>query len=622
MGSEELSAGQKITSWLSEFDTVLQDEDVDQILELFDDQECFWRDLLPFTWNIETFESKDEILKMLTENLARVKPRAFVIDGDVIDRPNGLMGSAFKFETSLAWCRGFVWLKGGKCWTITTSMWDLKGYEEKISRSRPFGPTLGQIKGRKTAYQEKQQEQHDMGRSKQPYCLVVGAGQGGVMLGARLRMLGVPAIIVEKNERLGDNWRNRYKSLALHTPCFSDHYPYLPFPSNWPVLAPKEKLADFIECYGKLMDLNVWCSTECKSASYDEKEGHWTVVLERKCGSEVSEVVVHPSHVVLACGLAGYPKMPSFPGKENFQGVQIHSSKFVQGEDYTGKKCIIIGAGTSAHDICLDLWEQGASEITLVQKSHTHIVTMKDFLESRLDPQLEKAELDTNFDTDAFDLKSASLPYKVLPRLNVPIYARIAQKEAELYDKLHKAGFKTFMGEDESGLILFLLRRAAGYYIDMGASELIADGEVRVKNGVTVQAMKENSVVFDDGSEVSADVIIYATGYGNMQEFVEKLISKEAAEKVGLCWGLGSGFKGDPGPWVGELKNMYRPLPVPALWILSGGLSHCRFYSRHVALQLKARMEGIPTPVYKLVRHKEPDSPVLASKMSSIQMQD
>ncbi|KAG6544860.1 hypothetical protein Mapa_013550 [Marchantia paleacea] len=281
MGSEELSAGQKITSWLSEFDTALQNEDVDQVMKLFGDQECFWKDLLAFTWNFDTFESRDEILQMLEENLATVKPRGWEINGHVFEKPGGLIGSAFEFETSLAWGRGFVWLRGGKCWTIMTSMWDLKGHEEKIARSRPFGATIGQVKGRKTWYQQKQQEQQDVGRSKQPYCLIVGAGHAGAMLGARLRMLGVPTIIVERNERAGDNWRNRYKSLALHTPFFTDHFPYLQFPSNWPVLPTKDQVGDWIECYTKLMDLNLWCSTECKSASYNEKEGLWEVVLEK-----------------------------------------------------------------------------------------------------------------------------------------------------------------------------------------------------------------------------------------------------------------------------------------------------------------------------------------------------
>ncbi|KAG6544861.1 hypothetical protein Mapa_013551 [Marchantia paleacea] len=296
--------------------------------------------------------------------------------------------------------------------------------------------------------------------------------------------------------------------------------------------------------------------------------------------------------------MGGYPQTPSFPGNENFEGVQIHSTQYKQGKDWTGKKCVVFGACTSAHDICLDLWEQGASEITLVQKSQTHIVTVSDFIETRLEPHLEGAEYDTNFDSDAFDLKTASLPFKVLPRVQIPVYAGIAKKEADLYDRLLKAGFKTFLGEDESGIPLMLLRRAGGYYIDVGASELIASGEVKVKNGVKVDEIKANSVVFDDGSEVAADLIIYATGFGNMNEFIERMISKEAAEEVGLCWGLGSDTKGDPGPWVGELKNMWKPLPVPALWIMSGGFSHCRFYSRHLALQLKARMEGIPTPVY------------------------
>ena len=103
----------------------------------------------------------------------------------------------------------------------------------------------------------------------------------------------------------------------------------------------------------------------------------------------------------------------------------------------------------------------------------------------------------------------------------------------------------------------------------------------------------------ESGTFLPADIIICATGYRPMNEFVGKLISPEVEAKVGAAWGLGSGTQGDPGPWVGELRNMWKPTAQQGLWFQGGNLMQSRFHSLHVALQIKARMEGLPTPVYQ-----------------------
>jgi putative flavoprotein involved in K+ transport len=143
------------------------------------------------------------------------------------------------------------------------------------------------------------------------------------------------------------------------------------------------------------------------------------------------------------------------------------------------------------------------------------------------------------------------------------------------------------------------LRRGSGYYIDVGAAELVASGKVKLKSG-DVQSIKPHSVVFSDGSELPADLIVYATGYGSMNSWLATLVSPEVADKVGKCWGLGSNTTKDPGPWEGELRNMWKPTQQENLWIHGGNLHQSRHYSQFLSLQLKARMEGIPTPVYGL----------------------
>ncbi len=185
-------------------------------------------------------------------------------------------------------------------------------------------------------------------------------------------------------------------------------------------------------------------------------------------------------------------------------------------------------------------------------------------------------------------------------RSQIPIYQQIKKRDADLYNRLTKVGFKLDFGDDESGLMMKAFRRGSGYYIDVGASDLIADGRIGLRSGVEVQLVKEKSVVLTDGGELPADLIVCATGYGSMNGWAAKLISQEVADRVGRCWGLGSGTTKDEGPWEGELRNMWKPTLQPALWLHGGNLHLSRHYSQFVALQIKARMEGVPTPVYGL----------------------
>jgi len=438
-----------------------------------------------------------------------------------------------------------------------------------------------------------------MGYDEQPYALIIGGGQGGIGLGARLRRIGVPTIIIEKNERPGDSWRKRYKSLCLHDPVWYDHLPYLPFPDHWPVFSPKDKIGDWLESYTKIMELNYWTNTEAQSATYDEKKGEWTVKVMR----DGKPVTLKPKQLVLATGMSGRPMIPEFEGRDLFKGEVRHSSQHPGGEDYTGKKAVIIGSNNSAHDIAADLYENGA-DVTMVQRSTTHIAKSDTLMDLALGGLYSEAAVASGVTTHMADMIFASLPYKILPSLQIPVYEQMAERDKDLYERLEKAGFKLDFGEDGSGLFVKYLRRGSGYYIDVGASELIADGKVKLHPGQAERYTAKGIVV--DGTELEADIIILATGYASMNGWAAELISQEVADKVGKCWGLGSDTKKDPGPWEGELRNMWKPTQQEALWFHGGNLHQSRHYSAYVALQLKARMEGVPTPVYALqeVHHK------------------
>jgi putative flavoprotein involved in K+ transport len=587
------TATQRAARWLTGFDTALARGDIAAATGMFSDV-CFWRDLVAFTWNIKTCESRDEIAAMLQAQLKAVQPSQWRIDGEA-NESDGVTECWFTFETGLARGRGHLRLKGDTCWTLLTTMSELKGFEERKGPTRPMGAEHGVIPNRTNWAERRAKEQAELGITEQPYCLIVGGGQGGLALGARLRRLNVPTIIIDKHEKPGDAWRKRYKSLCLHDPVWYDHMPYLPFPDDWPVFSPKDKIGDWLEMYAKVMELNFWGSTECKSARYDAAKGEWTVEVLRNG----KPMTLRPKQLVLATGQAGVPNMPNFPGMSDFKGQSYHSSQYQSSEAFRGKQCVVIGSNNSAHDICADLYENGA-DVTMVQRSSTHVSRSDSLMELDLGVLYSEQALAKGIDTDKADMLAASVPYAIMHTFKIPIHQEIKRRDAEFYRRLEKAGFMLDHGDDDSGLAMKYLRRGSGYYIDVGASDLIIDGKIKLKSNVSVKQIKEHSVLLSDGTELPADLIVYATGYGSMNGWAAQLISQEVADKVGKCWGLGSNTTKDPGPWEGEQRNMWKPTQQPGLWFQGGNLHQSRHYSQFLSLQLKARMEGLPTPVYGL----------------------
>jgi putative flavoprotein involved in K+ transport len=595
MAEQNPNPNETVSSVLKKLDAALQRGDAKAAAEVFE-PDGFWRDLVIFTWNIKTMEGRPQIADMLSAQLAAIKPSSWrVAEGEQVTEADGLAQSWITFETAVARGSGFIRVRNGQIWTLLTAMVELKAHEEPKGLQRAMGALHGAHTDRKSWKEQREAELAELGRSRQPYCVVVGGGQGGIALGARLRQLGVPAIIIDKNAKPGDAWRKRYKSLCLHDPVWYDHMPYLPFPDNWPVFTPKDKIGDWLEMYTKVMELNYWGSTTCKSATYDEGTGEWTVVVEH----DGEEVVLRPKQLVLATGMSGKPNLPSFKGMDVFKGEQHHSSQHPGPDGYAGKKVVVIGANNSAHDICAALWEAGV-DVTMVQRSSTHIVKSNSLMEHALGDLYSERAVASGMTTWKADMTFASVPYKILHEFQIPVYAKIRQQDADLYDRLEKRGFMLDFGDDDSGLFMKYLRRGSGYYIDVGAAELVADGKIKLKSGVDVKELTAHCVVLSDGTELEADVVVYATGYGSMNGWAADLISREVAHKVGKVWGLGSNTTKDPGPWEGEERNMWKPTQQAALWFHGGNLHQSRHYSQYLSLQIKARYEGLPTPVFGL----------------------
>ena len=197
----------------------------------------------------------------------------------------------FKFETKVGRGSGIIRLipdadDGNrlKAWTLLTELGELKGFEEQLGVQRPRGnaysrdfrgPNWLDLRKASAGYAD-----------RDPTVLVIGGGQSGLSIAARLKQLNVDTLIVDREKRIGDNWRKRYHALTLHNQVQVNHLPYMHFPPNWPTYIPKDKLANWFEAYVEAMELNFWTETEFEGGSYDEKEGRWTVTLRRADGSQ------------------------------------------------------------------------------------------------------------------------------------------------------------------------------------------------------------------------------------------------------------------------------------------------------------------------------------------------
>ncbi|MGZ8718821.1 MAG: flavin-containing monooxygenase [Aeromicrobium sp.] len=586
------SPQQRVDSWLADFESALKARDVGRAAGMFATS-SFWRDLVSFTWNIKTVEGREGITDMLNSQLDQADPSGFHTT-ETPTEADGVTEAWIEFETAAGRGRGQLRLKDEGAWTLLTTLYELKGYEEPKGTGRPRGAEHGANRDRETWTEKREREARELGYKTQPYSLIIGGGQGGIALGARLRQLGVPTIIIDKHGRPGDQWRSRYKSLCLHDPVWYDHLPYIKFPDNWPVFAPKDKIADWLESYTKVMELNYWSNTEAKSAKFDEETGEWTVEVER----EGNPLVLRPKQLILATGMSGKPNVPDFPGMERFRGDQHHSSAHPGPDAYAGKKAVVIGSNNSAFDICGALWETGA-DVTMVQRSSTHIVKSDSLMDIGLGALYSEEAVASGMTTEKADLVFASLPYRIMHEFQIPLYDQMRERDKEFYDRLEAAGFDHDWGDDGSGLFMKYLRRGSGYYIDVGSADLVANGDVKLAHG-DVRELTEDSVVLEDGTVLPADLVVYATGYGSMNGWAADLISQDVADKVGKVWGLGSETTKDPGPWEGEQRNMWKPTQQHNLWFHGGNLHQSRHYSLYLALQLKARYEGLETPVYGL----------------------
>ena len=510
-------------------------------------KEVLWRDYLAMAWDLQTHEGLEAIKQAMPAHRGHLSEIVSTPSPDEI---------IFTFDGLHGRVKALAEISEGLCTRLFTSL-------DEMATAAPHGDNAP------------------------PEILIIGAGQSGLALAAQLQHLGIPYLVAEQHPRIGDNWRNRYDSLILHDPVWVNHLPFKAFPDDWPVFTPKDMMGDWLEDYAGDLELNVRCGCTITSAAFDAVSSRWQISAEID-GVDTSFVV---PHIVFAVGTSGFAHQPRFEGATSFTGKQMHSSAYRTGAEFAGQSVTIIGATNSAHDIAVDLVKHGATP-TLIQRSSTHVVPHQVYLDDILAPLYAPWH---NRALSEADFLSVATPMRRLEQKGQAIFNKAQEEYKDFYDGLSQTGFALDFAEDGSGIIGKYRRSASGYYIDVGGSQFVMDGKIKIKNSVGIKAITASGVTLTDESHLASDGIIYATGFGSMEEWVSRLIDQETTDKIGRCWGYGSGYRGDPGPWEGELRNMWKPTPQQGLWFMGGNLAQVRIYSRYLAMQLCHHIQEMRT---------------------------
>lgn len=573
--------------WLADFAHAATARDEAALAALFQ-PDCHWRDALALTWTLDTLSGTACVVPALASAIENAAARAFrLYPGRTPPRRVRRAGvdaieAIFSFETGQGRGSGVLRLvpatsgdDAWRAWTLFTALDELKGFEEGTGAARPrgeaysrdfHGPNWRDQRDAESAYAD-----------RDPVVLVVGGGQAGLSIAARLRALGVDTLIVDREERIGDNWRKRYHALTLHNQVQVNHLPYMPFPPTWPAYIPKDKLAGWFEAYVESLELNFWTGTELVGGTHDEASGCWTVTLRRRDGTQRE---MRPRHVVMATGLSGVPNRPAIAGLETFAGTVLHSTTYDDGETWKGRRAIVIGSGNSGHDIAQDLHSSGAT-VTLVQRSPTLIVNIEP------SAQLPYALYDEGPPLEDCDLLAASMPLEVARRTHILLTEKARQLDKPLLDGLARVGFKLGFGEDGSGWQYLYLSRGGGYYFNVGCSDLIVEGKVGLLQAADIEDFVPQGAKLRDGTTLPADLVVLATGYKGQDHLVRKLFGEAVAARVGPIWGFGPNQ---------ELRSMFVRTGQPGLWFIAGSLAQCRIYSHTLALQIKGCEAGLMPP--------------------------
>jgi putative flavoprotein involved in K+ transport len=589
--------------WCESFSAALLRRDAAVLAQHFAD-DGNWRDILGFGWDIETLVGRDEIAGAFEGKLVAIEPRSFRLSrhraapGSVRRAGVDTIQAFVDFETSSGSGSGVVCLVGDasdsampQAWILLTCLSEVHGHPESFGSTDGSDAVFKRDFGGENWLEQRARRARYADR--EPRVLVIGAGQAGLSMGARLGALGIDTLIVDRNAEIGDNWRNRYHSLALHNEVHANHLPYMPFPPAVPKFVPKDALANWFQSYADSMALNVWMRTSLAGGTYDERRGRWTIEVIGPTGSRI----LRPNHLVFATGVSAIPIHPQLPGHQDFSGRILHSGDYEHGHAWSGRNVAVLGTGNSGHDVAQDLHACGA-HVTLIQRSPTTIVSLQE-------AQKLYAIYREGMPMEDADLLTISTPHPVLVRNYRQLTTEMRAADHDLLDGLERRGFRLDFGEDDTGFQMKYLTRGGGYYFNVGCSDLIVSGEIDLIQYSDFDRLVPDGLRMKDDTVRPIELLVTATGFKNQQDTVREHLGDQIADRIGPVWGFGDGR---------ELRNMWTRTPQPGLWFTAGSFTQCRVFSKYLALQILATELGLiePAPPNSAALHDSRDAePIL-----------
>ncbi|KAJ5594376.1 uncharacterized protein N7459_000584 [Penicillium hispanicum] len=576
---EQLDTATIVNEWLSSLTESLTQGRPGDLAGHFLEQESWWRDFVSLSWDIACHNGAEAICNYLGSSTTGFADAKADLPGPLQPQLADMGGlrfiqSGFGFKNKFGTGRGVLRLANvgpaqWKAWTVFTVLERLNGQDEL------------ELQRAKEAEIQSSASNSSAQTDGSPQVLVVGAGQSGLALAAHLQHMGLQYLVVDGAPRPGDSWQARYKTIKLHTPTYTDHYPFLKYPTNWPRFLDQEHVVKWMRHYGDIMGLNVKHGTVASKIEYHESTQRYSVELQSEDGVQT----INPKHVVLATGpFSDIPIRPTFPGEDSFKGQIYHTSAHKSASlmpDSRNKKITIIGSGTSAHDVAQDFANHGVETVTMVQRRPIYATSLNSF---------EKIQMPLwntpGVSTEDADLLGNSLPTAVVRSLSIGASQMMAAVDKVMLDGLEKAGMAVKRGDGDS-LLDHQLIKVGHFYIDQGACQMIIDGRIQVRRCEGgVQGYYPDGIILADGTKVESDVVVLATGFEGGIKTIERLMGKDVMDKVGEVCEFDDSQ---------ERIGVWRPTGMPGFWFMTGNFMWSRQFAPLLALQIAAVEWGMNT---------------------------
>ncbi|KAF5617232.1 K+ transport flavoprotein [Fusarium tjaetaba] len=583
------------TAVIKAFHDALRDNDIQALKDCFFADQAYWKDALAFTYHLRTFYTPPVIAANLLEtNKMRGPSMRWNMEGAVFIAATPVLqfidvALSFRTLSPAASCSARIVLLPveGSEGSLEWKIWILSTKLENLD-VRPENESLLQSPGRNISGMT------DIDTD----VLIIGGGNAAAALAARLKAYGVESIMAERNARVGDNWAKRYDCMKFHVPTSFCDMPYMSYPEElWGLhRLSKDELANHLSQYVASFNLNVITSATIRSTVYDTTSAKWKIELQTPAGG----VVVTAKQLVQATGVSSQkPYVPNIANAEVYKGINIHSSDYKNGRELAEQGVKVRSANT-AFDILGDCHAAGLDP-TMVVRSPTYICPFEYICN---DVSLGAY----NFDVARGDRMFLMLPSAVEGQLARNLFRVLAYQEPDRYSALKEAGFPVLDSADPNqALFSNLIERAGGHYVDVGGTDIIAQGKVSVKAGVEPTAFTETGLQFSDGSSAAADAVIWCTGFADrdVRDVAAEILGGESqttsdgnilgpceiADRLDATWGIDS---------EGEIRGMWkRHLKMENYWVMGGYTQQHRWHSRTLALQIKAALEGILPPAYR-----------------------